>query len=643
MRGDPVRDLARVDAVPVELLDQLAQLAHRRLHPLPVDDQSIVGPLHHAAVVQEPEEELASQPIVVAHPVAGDGEPHQPVEQDRVLHVAGEGERARQLTGRAVGGEVHAQLLERVHPVGQPLADHEGVERQVAVAVPAVVDHVPQDVGLEREVGRRRERSRVRWQVDPQHLGRAERGAAVPRRLAVAEDGAEVIGRPLRHADGLGEEDGALAVVARRVVHQLHRHELGVVVELALDAVDEVRPRRARDERLEARVRRAVGRVHGEDDEVLDAVAAFEVRPEEVERGAEVRLAAAALDPGVQVGHDLGEVVLLVREPRRQVGDRLGHRHHERPHLAGVVRLQVDLALGLLEEPECAGGLLEAQPRRVLRRLRRHRRGVPLERVQRHPVQQVEPELPVVAPEQVVVAEEIGVRGDDHAAVAVGHGRDEAGAGRVGGRARAQHQRAGRVRRDHAGPVEPDVAHAVQQTGVGDVRARLSRDPGGDRVVRTVVEHGGVLDAQAVGREQLVEIAAVLVLLLLAEDDEPAAAGHEVPHRGDLHRREHGGVVADGALPLALARVRDHEHVGAGQRGFVQRPAARRDHLEVTLGELRGRPGVGRGGGVRGTHARRRLRPYRPGLAVMFVEQHRRHGALAQGIEHGDLPPSIFS
>ena len=73
---------------------------------------------------------------------------------------------------------------------------------------------------------------------------------------------------------------------------------------------------------------------------------------EEVERGAEVRLAAPALDPVVQVGDHLGQVVLLVREARREVGDGLGHRHDERAHLADVVRVQIDLALGLLQEAQ---------------------------------------------------------------------------------------------------------------------------------------------------------------------------------------------------------------------------------------------------------------------------------------------------
>ena len=125
---------------------------------------------------------------------------------------------------------------------------------------------------------------------------------------------AEVVRRPLGDAHRLGEEHRALAVVARGVVHQLHRNELGIVVELPLDLGDELRPGRAGDQRFEACVRRPVGRVQGEDDEVLDAVLAMQLRTEEVERRPEVRLAAAALDPVLQVDDHLGEVVLLVRE-----------------------------------------------------------------------------------------------------------------------------------------------------------------------------------------------------------------------------------------------------------------------------------------------------------------------------------------
>ena len=92
-----------------------------------------------------------------------------------------------------------------------------------------------------------------------------------------------MVGRPLGDADGLREEHRALAVVARGVVHKLHRHELGVVVTLSLEHGDELRPGRARDERLEASVGRPVWRVHREDDKVLDAVLAVQFGAEEVQ------------------------------------------------------------------------------------------------------------------------------------------------------------------------------------------------------------------------------------------------------------------------------------------------------------------------------------------------------------------------
>ena len=71
------------------------------------------------------------------------------------------------------------------------------------------------------------------------------------RRLAVAEDAAEVVGRTVGEAHRLREEHGALAVVPVRMIHQLDRHELAVVELLALQLGDELRPRRAHDERFE--------------------------------------------------------------------------------------------------------------------------------------------------------------------------------------------------------------------------------------------------------------------------------------------------------------------------------------------------------------------------------------------------------
>jgi hypothetical protein len=87
-----------------------------------------------ALAVEEGEEELAAEAVVVADAGSRDREPEEAVEEDRVLDVAREREAlALQPDRLAERGEVAAQLLERVHPVRRALADHEGIEREVAV------------------------------------------------------------------------------------------------------------------------------------------------------------------------------------------------------------------------------------------------------------------------------------------------------------------------------------------------------------------------------------------------------------------------------------------------------------------------------------------------------------------------------
>ena len=104
--------------------------------------------------MEEGEQELAAEAVVVPGAVAGDREAKQAVEEDRVLHVSGERETlALELHRLGERGQVAAELLERVHPVRASLADHERVERQIAVHVGAVVDQVPDDVGVHRELG----------------------------------------------------------------------------------------------------------------------------------------------------------------------------------------------------------------------------------------------------------------------------------------------------------------------------------------------------------------------------------------------------------------------------------------------------------------------------------------------------------
>ena len=266
--------------------------------------------------MKEGEEELAAEAVVVADARAGEGEAEEAVEEDRVLDVAGEGEAlALELHGFGEGGEVAAKLLERVHPVRASLADHEGVEGEVAAHVRAVVDEVPEDVGVAGELGRGEERGGVRREVEVKGLGGGGSDAAEALGLAVAEDGAEVeLGGGFGVGEGLGEEDGALGVVAGGVVEELDGDELGVVVAGGLELCDPLGPGDLDEERLEGDVARGVLLVHGKDDEVLDPVLAPELRAEGLGGAAEVGLGEAGVGPGDEVGCDGVDVCVLMGE-----------------------------------------------------------------------------------------------------------------------------------------------------------------------------------------------------------------------------------------------------------------------------------------------------------------------------------------
>src|SRR4051812_24816013 len=113
VRGFSLGELGTVDARVVELLDAVAQRVDALGEPVPVDAQGVVGPVQVALAMEEREEELAAEAVVVADPVARDREAEEPVEDDDVLDVAGEGEAlGLQLRGLGERVEVAAKLLE---------------------------------------------------------------------------------------------------------------------------------------------------------------------------------------------------------------------------------------------------------------------------------------------------------------------------------------------------------------------------------------------------------------------------------------------------------------------------------------------------------------------------------------------------
>ena len=84
-------------------------------------------------------------------------------------------------------------------------------------------------------------------------------------------------------------------------------------------------------------------------------------------------------------------------------------------------------------------------------------------------------------------------------------------------------------------------------------------------MVVLVVLDGGVLDADAGGGEEFVEVVGVLVLLGLAEDDEAAAGLYICEDGVELVGVEAGGAGAGSPLEVGLGGMGDDEDVGAGE------------------------------------------------------------------------------
>ncbi|CCB73555.1 protein of unknown function [Streptantibioticus cattleyicolor NRRL 8057 = DSM 46488] len=383
--GEPVHQLGAVDAVAVELLDLGAQPLGDLGGPGPVDAQGVVGPAQRVVLVQVGEEQLAAEAVVVADPVAGDGEAEEPVEEDRILHVAALlVPFGLQFDGLLEGGQVAAQLFEAVHPERRPLLDHEGVERQVAVAVGAVVDQVPQDEGLLGELLVGDEAGGLLGQFEAEGVHRGLGDLAEAGRLPVAEDRAP--GETFRHlayGDGLREEHRGVGVVPAGEVLEGDRHEHRVVVPRALQLRQPLRPHHAQRDGLEVAGRVAVLGVHGEDDQVLQAVPAVGGRLEGEQRVEEVGHPEALGGPAAQVGDERLVVGRVVRQQRGDVPHRRDHPlqlHLDIGAAGRVLGGEVDGTVLRLPRSDHLDGVLQHGPRRVERDSfgapRRHRQKV---------------------------------------------------------------------------------------------------------------------------------------------------------------------------------------------------------------------------------------------------------------------------
>ncbi len=649
-------DLGAVDAVAIERLDLIREGDDRFGHAPPVEGQPVVGPAQRVVLVQVGEEELPAEPVVVAHPVPGDREAEDPVEDDRLLHGARERLPAGlEHDGLAERVEVAAQLLQRVHPERHPLLDHERVERQVAVAVRAVVDEIPhredrlgQPLAADEPLG-------VRRQVELEQPRRRPRDGPEARGLTVGEDRAPREVRHLAHGDGLGEEHCRIRVVAGGEVDEVDRQE-GRVVEVALDRREPVGPQHRAQDGLDVAVRVAVLGVHREDDEVHEPVAAMLLGAEEHEAVEEVGHPEAAVGPPLDVGLHGLQVGRVVREFRCQgsnPGDDAGHAVARGRVVVGlrhraVLDLQRAQLLdrGLEVEPARVAGV--GRPRHL--RLRLH--GIGARAGARGPRHGVDPQRPVVELVDRVVAEEVGVGQHDDAPGADLRAHRQRGRGGIGERARArEHPHAlgpGGPRRldlvDRARAVEtglPDAGeHALARRDVA--AGEVGEHPGGHSVVpvRAVVARHAA-HGQPETTQQLVEVVAVFVLVTLGEDDEPAATAHIRLDGVELRRLQPRRPRARAALGPLLGRVGDDEHVGLVQGLRGQRTL--RVCLDIGAAGTQGRrrQRVARVRRLGRVDARRDLRVQRPGVAVGLVEKNLREDALAPGGHSRHLTPPL--
>ena len=136
-----------------------------------------------------------------------------------------------------------------------------------------------------------------------------------------------------------------------------------------------------------------------------------------------------------------------------------------------------------------------------------------------------------------------------------------------------------------------------------------------------------MLDADAEAGEQLGEVAAVLLLLVLGQHDQPAAVHDVLLDRVELLDGQDGAAQAGGALPALGGRMSDHEDVPRAQQGRGDRAlGVRGDGVPETAQQSRG-AGVAAVVGMPGIHRLGHVPPDGPRLAVRLVEQRPRESS----------------
>ena len=160
------------------------------------------------------------------------------------------------------------------------------------------------------------------------------------------------------------------------------------------------------------------------------------------------------------------------------------------------------------------------------------------------------------------------------------------------------------ARRDRRGPVQAGRADAARADRRSRPRApgqQLGQDPARRAAAVLVVLDGVVLQVQAEARQQLVEVVAVLLLLGLAEHDQPAAAARRTPRSRRAPRRSAAATRCRSSAPTS-------DPTDARSRARRSRAAFRASSGSSTFGrDARNR--------ARPAPRRRGRRTHRPGWA----------------------------
>ena len=328
-------------------------------------------------------------------------------------------------------------------------------------------------------------------------------------------------------------------------------------------------------------------------------------------------------DPGVEIARERLEVRALVREVRGERLDRRLDLGDELPQSGLVGPVEVDRAVGSLMLAQLLDRVAEPRPGRIGGGCRLDRCATGGEGRLGGVVDEVDPEGLVVERVDAVVAEQVGVGEDDDAAGAVGRHRGERCIRRRSARIGTGEDPPAVGERQRAGPVEAGLADTGKGVGAAALGGDEVREDPARRVAAVVhvVLDGRVLDLDPEAAEQFVEVVAVLLLLGLAEDDQPAARLDPGDDRLDLLGAEARLADAGRRLPARLGGMGDDEHVGAAEGGRVERRRVVGGDLEVTALERGGGSGKRRVGRMGRLHPLGDLGADRPRLRVGLVEE----------------------